>query len=59
MSNQDYLILDDARLFYTVSGKGDPLILLHGNFNDLQIWNEFNKIVLDFLEIMTLEEDPY
>lgn len=37
---QDYLNLDDGRLFYTVSGKGDPIFLIHGNFNDHQIWNE-------------------
>lgn len=34
------LNLDDGRLFYAVSGKGDPVVLIHGNFNDHQIWNE-------------------
>lgn len=37
---EDYLDLQDGRLFYTISGQGEPLILLHGNFNDHQIWNE-------------------
>ncbi|MNB92757.1 AB hydrolase superfamily protein YdjP [compost metagenome] len=36
----DYLNLDDGKIFYSISGKGDPIILLHGNFNDHQIWNE-------------------
>ncbi|MFU1795216.1 alpha/beta fold hydrolase [Paenibacillus azoreducens] len=36
----DYLDLNDGQLFYRVSGKGEPLVLLHGNFNDHQIWNE-------------------
>lgn len=26
------LNLDGGRLFYRVSGKGDPVILIHGNF---------------------------
>lgn len=37
---QDYLNLDNGQIFYTVSGNGEPLVLLHGNFNDHQIWNE-------------------
>lgn len=35
-----YINLVDGRLYYTVSGKGDPVVLIHGNFNDHQIWNE-------------------
>ncbi|RUT46956.1 alpha/beta hydrolase [Paenibacillus anaericanus] len=34
------LKLDDGLLFYEVSGNGDPVVLIHGNFNDHQIWNE-------------------
>lgn len=37
---QDYLNLHDGKLFYTVSGNGDPILFIHGNFNDNQIWNE-------------------
>ncbi|MFF2482407.1 alpha/beta fold hydrolase [Paenibacillus sp. NPDC058071] len=37
---QDYIDVSGGRIFYTVSGSGDPLILIHGNFNDHQIWNE-------------------
>lgn len=35
-----YLDLGDGHLYYKVTGRGKPLILLHGNFNDHQIWNE-------------------
>lgn len=34
------LNVDGGRLFYKVSGNGDPVVLIHGNFNDHQIWNE-------------------
>ncbi|MGI2295306.1 alpha/beta fold hydrolase [Paenibacillus sp. GXUN7292] len=37
---RNYLDLEDGRLFYEVSGKGDPILLIHGNFNDHQIWND-------------------
>lgn len=36
---QDYVNVDDGRIFYTLSGIGEPIILLHGNFNDHQIWD--------------------
>lgn len=34
------LNLDDGRPYYTVSGEGDPVVLIHENFNDYQLWNE-------------------
>lgn len=37
---EGFLKMDDGQLYYTVSGEGDPVILIHGNFNDHQIWNE-------------------
>lgn len=37
---EGFLKLDDGRLYYKVSGEGDPAILIHGNFNDHQIWND-------------------
>lgn len=37
---QDYLDVNDGQLFYTVTGEGDPLLMIHGNFNDHQIWND-------------------
>lgn len=40
MSLRNELTLPDASLFYTVAGTGDPLLLIHGNFNDHQIWEE-------------------
>jgi len=35
-----YVDVSGGRLFYTVAGSGEPLILIHGNFNDHGIWNE-------------------
>lgn len=33
------LSLTDAELFYAEEGEGEPLIFLHGNFNDHRIWS--------------------
>ncbi|RCX23185.1 pimeloyl-ACP methyl ester carboxylesterase [Fontibacillus phaseoli] len=33
------LNIEGGQLFYTVSGEGEPIVLIHGNFNDHQIWN--------------------
>jgi len=35
-----YFELNDGRILYSIVGAGQPIILLHGNFNDHQIWNE-------------------
>jgi len=35
-----YADVSRGRIFYTVAGSGEPLILIHGNFNDHGIWNE-------------------
>ncbi|MCA1296249.1 alpha/beta hydrolase [Paenibacillus sp. alder61] len=37
---EDTLNMDGGHLFYQVSGEGDPVVLIHGNFNDHHIWNE-------------------
>ncbi|MBT2764452.1 alpha/beta hydrolase [Paenibacillus sp. ISL-20] len=41
---QDYVEVDDGQIFYSVCetcpDKDSPMVLLHGNFNDHQIWNE-------------------
>ncbi len=36
----DYLQINNTRLFYSIKGEGEPLVLLHGvPFNDLRIWD--------------------
>lgn len=37
---KDYLQVNNTRLFYSIKGEGEPLVLLHGvPFNDLRIWD--------------------
>ena len=37
---QDYLTLNNTRLFYSVKGEGEPLVLIHGGpFGDHRIWD--------------------
>ncbi|RJX40246.1 alpha/beta hydrolase [Paenibacillus pinisoli] len=35
-----YADVSRGDIFYTVAGSGEPLILIHGNFNDHGIWKE-------------------
>lgn len=39
MSIQKHLHLPDSRLFYRIDGFREPLIFIHGNFNDHRIWD--------------------
>ena len=34
-----YLKISNSRLFYSITGEGEPLILIHGNFNDSRVWD--------------------
>lgn len=37
---QDYIDVQNGKLFFTLSGNGEPIIFIHGNFNDHHIWDE-------------------
>lgn len=37
---QGYIDVEEGKLFFTHSGNGDPIIFIHGNFNDHHIWDE-------------------
>lgn len=37
--NGEYVKINNANLFCTVTGEGEPLVFIHGNFNDLRIWD--------------------
>lgn len=32
-------MFDNSNLFYSVAGEGEPLVFIHGNFNDSRIWS--------------------
>ena len=35
----DYLTTGNSKLFYSITGEGEPLVLIHGNFNDSRVWD--------------------
>jgi pimeloyl-ACP methyl ester carboxylesterase len=37
--NDEYLKINNSNLFYSVTGEGEPLVFIHGNFNDSRIWD--------------------
>lgn len=36
---EEYLKLTNSNLFYSVTGQGEPIVFIHGNFNDSRIWD--------------------
>lgn len=55
ISKSNFLKINNASLFYSMTGEGEPLVLIHGNFNDSRIWeyqieslsNYYNVICYD------------
>ncbi|MDP4088299.1 MAG: alpha/beta hydrolase [Bacillota bacterium] len=37
-SNGQCIKISDSNLFYSITGEGEPLVFIHGNFNDSRIW---------------------
>ncbi|GFP76337.1 alpha/beta fold hydrolase [Clostridium fungisolvens] len=37
--NGEYLKINNSNLFYSLTGEGEPLVFIHGNFNDSRIWD--------------------
>lgn len=35
---KDFIKAEGLKIFYEISGKGDPILLLHGNYMDSRIW---------------------
>ncbi|MBC8079373.1 MAG: alpha/beta hydrolase [Gorillibacterium sp.] len=35
---RDYITIDRNKVFYEITGKGEPILLLHGPFTDSRIW---------------------
>jgi len=35
---KDFIKAEGLKIFYEISGKGDPVLLLHGNYTDSRIW---------------------
>jgi pimeloyl-ACP methyl ester carboxylesterase len=44
-----YAAVNGTKLYYEISGKGEPLILIHGSFGDRRFWsNQFNALAKKF-----------
>lgn len=59
MTNQHVLILPDSQLYYSVSGSGQPMIFIHGNFNDHQIWDQQSAYFKDTYQVIRYDLRGY
>ena len=39
MYESGYAAVNSTRLYYEVTGEGDPLVLLHSGYTDLRLWD--------------------
>lgn len=55
----NYLNIDNGRLFYSTKGEGEPLILIHGNFNDSRIWDYQVDCFADYYKVIWYDQRGY
>nr|WP_322787003.1 alpha/beta fold hydrolase [Pseudobacteroides cellulosolvens] len=55
----DYLNINNGRLSYSVKGEGEPLILIHGNFNDSRIWDYQVDYFSDYYKVIWYDQRGY
>lgn len=54
-----YMELNDGRIFYSIDGAGQSIILIHGNFNDHQIWNEQIEALSSCFQVIRYDQRGY
>ncbi len=55
----DYLNIKNDRLLYSVKGEGEPLILIHGNFNDSRVWDYQVEYFADYYKVIYYDQRGY
>ena len=58
---QDYLKINNTRLFYSVKGEGEPLVLTHGGpFCDHRIWDyQIESLASKYKVNLTVVQSSY
>jgi pimeloyl-ACP methyl ester carboxylesterase len=59
MSMESVLEIQQGHLFYRVCGQGEPLVLLHGNFHDHQIWSKQLVGLADHYQVIAYDQRGY
>lgn len=55
----NYLKINDSRLFYSITGEGEPLVLIHGNFNDSRVWDGQIDSFADHYQVIWYDQRGY
>lgn len=55
----DYLMINNGNLFYSIKGDGEPLILIHGNFNDSRIWEYQMDYLSNYYKVISYDQRGY
>ena len=56
---QDYVPINDTRLYCSITGEGEPLVLLHGGASDLRIWDHQVETLARTLRVIRYDQRGY
>ena len=59
LETEEYLQINDTRLFYTMKGDGEALVLLHGGFTDHRIWDYQVDVFAEHFKVIRYDQRGY
>lgn len=56
---EDFLTVNHTRLFCSISGEGEPLVLVHGGFTDHRVWKHQSAAFASQYKVVCLDQRGY
>ena len=54
-----FVTIDGVRLHYVDEGSGDTIVLLHGSYLDLTVWDEWADVLSSRMRVLRLDRSPF
>lgn len=51
-NNTNYAEVNDAKIYYELTGNGKTIILIHGNFADSRVWDNQVEVLAEHFEVL-------
>lgn len=51
-NNTNYAEVNDAKIYYELTGNGETIILIHGNFGDSSVWDNQVEVLAEHFEVL-------
>ena len=59
MSETGYAAINDAKLYYEITGDGPPLVLVHAGIADLRLWDEQVEAFAQHFKVVRYDQRGY